>query len=241
MESTVGAPVPTDHGARVRRRLAVVGAGALVAFGVLAALVAARWSPLLRVDRRVADSLVGFAVRHRGYLDVLRAVTTVLRPATYLGLAGFVAVLLGLRHRVGEATWVVLTGGTGWLVTNAAKVAVARPRPAAGELVRHYGGWSFPSGHASNAALVATILAVVAAGWVSGRALLLLRWVAVLVALVTGFSRLAVGAHYLCDVLAGWLLGLGWACCAAAVAAVRVRPPFTRPPPVQDVAADSPR
>ena len=61
-------------------------------------------------------------------------------------------------------------------------------------------GYSFPSGHSTNAATVFGTLAVT----------LRRRWVtvaAVAIPLLTGISRFVVGAHYPTDVLGGWLLG----------------------------------
>lgn len=61
-------------------------------------------------------------------------------------------------------------------------------------------GYSFPSGHSTNAASVFGALAVN----------LRKRWVtvlAILIPLLTGISRIVVGAHYPTDVLVGWLLG----------------------------------
>ena len=62
-------------------------------------------------------------------------------------------------------------------------------------------GYSFPSGHSTNVATVFCSLAVN----------LRKRWVtvaAIVIPLLTGFSRFVVGAHYPTDVLAGWLLGV---------------------------------
>ena len=62
-------------------------------------------------------------------------------------------------------------------------------------------GYSFPSGHSTNAVTVFGSLA----------ANLRKRWlmvVAIVIPLLTGFSRVVVGAHYPTDVLAGWLLGI---------------------------------
>lgn len=62
-------------------------------------------------------------------------------------------------------------------------------------------GYSFPSGHSTNAVTVFGSLA----------ACLRKRWftvIAIVIPLLTGFSRIVVGAHYPTDVLAGWLLGL---------------------------------
>lgn len=62
-------------------------------------------------------------------------------------------------------------------------------------------GYSFPSGHSTNAATVFGSLAVT----------LRKRWmtvVAIVIPLLTGISRFVVGAHYPTDVLCGWLLGV---------------------------------
>ena len=61
-------------------------------------------------------------------------------------------------------------------------------------------GFSFPSGHSTNAATVFGSLAMN----------LHKRWVivvAIVIPLLTGISRVVVGVHYPTDVLAGWLLG----------------------------------
>lgn len=63
-------------------------------------------------------------------------------------------------------------------------------------------GYSFPSGHSSNAVTVYGSLAV----HEKKRKLL---WVlAVLLPILVGFSRVFVGVHYPTDVLCGWLLGI---------------------------------
>ncbi|MBQ9324284.1 MAG: phosphatase PAP2 family protein [Clostridia bacterium] len=62
-------------------------------------------------------------------------------------------------------------------------------------------GYSFPSGHSTNAVSLYGALA----RYMRGR---LFRVLAFVVPLLVGFSRVIVGAHYPTDVLAGYLLGL---------------------------------
>jgi membrane-associated phospholipid phosphatase len=67
---------------------------------------------------------------------------------------------------------------------------------------------SFPSGHASSAATLATAMILITWGdrrW---------RWpvaiVAIGYALLVGLSRMYLGVHYPADVIAGWFLGVAW-------------------------------
>lgn len=89
------------------------------------------------------------------------------------------------------------------LVTSFLKFAFRRRRPAGewGAFYRKTDPHSFPSGHASRTITMTMI--VMAGGWpLIGVALLL--WT-----LLVGLSRVMLGVHYLYDVLAGYLLGLG--------------------------------
>ncbi len=75
----------------------------------------------------------------------------------------------------------------------------------------HFGGYAFPSGHATEATAVYGMLAVVLASGTRRWRAKVLGWAsAVLTAAVVGISRLYLGAHWLTDVLAGWALGGTW-------------------------------
>jgi undecaprenyl-diphosphatase len=89
------------------------------------------------------------------------------------------------------------------VITSIIKFGVRRRRPAGewGAIYRKTDPHSFPSGHASRT--ITMTLVVLAGGWpLIGAALLL--W-----SLLVGLARIILGVHYLYDVLAGYLLGVG--------------------------------
>ena len=88
------------------------------------------------------------------------------------------------------------------VLTTLVKYLVRRRRPKGewGAMYRKTDPHSFPSGHASRAAAL-TFVALARGLPLPG--LLLAVW-----ALLVGFARVALGVHYLLDVLAGYLLGL---------------------------------
>jgi undecaprenyl-diphosphatase len=89
------------------------------------------------------------------------------------------------------------------VVTSIVKFSVRRRRPVGdwGAFYRKTDPHSFPSGHASR---TITMTIVVAAGRFPLIAAALLLW-----SLLVGLSRIILGVHYLYDVLAGYLLGVG--------------------------------
>jgi membrane-associated phospholipid phosphatase len=98
----------------------------------------------------------------------------------------------------------------GWLaLCFAVKFLVKRKRPEGewGGIYRNTDPHSFPSGHAARAFLIAVVGTALAPPWLAA-----VLWVwAPLVAL----ARVAMGVHYLSDIVAGAILGNHRRCCSA--------------------------
>jgi undecaprenyl-diphosphatase len=104
---------------------------------------------------------------------------------------------------------VVIAAGSAAL-PSLVKLIVARPRPTI-EHLSNLVTLSFPSEHTTQAAAVYMTIAIMLSkglnrGW---RELVVV--VAILIALAVAWSRVYLGVHYPTDVVAGLLLGWGWA------------------------------
>ncbi|HEY0970310.1 MAG TPA: phosphatase PAP2 family protein [Gemmatimonadales bacterium] len=164
------------------------------------------------------------------FLDALDWLDPVMLEITALGngtvvlvTAGVAALFLWLtRHRYSAVLLVTATAG-GMLLTFIMKGAFSRPRPQVVEWGTHVATSSFPSGHASSAAVVYLTVAYLAARLQRRR---WARWltmaIAVVLVVLIAASRLVLGVHYPSDVVAGMALGLAWAAfCMAALEAIQ--------------------
>ena len=156
---------------------------------------------LLIIDRPISDALRGW-----GDLDTWRAVSFLGATEFYLPVALIASALLWNRCRSLALTWPLLIG-VGVIVNVVTKALIGRPRPDVPDTGVALA--SYPSGH--------TIHATIVLGLIPPTLYLLTRrslsaWISypllLAVAIVTGLSRVALGAHWLTDVIAGHLIGL---------------------------------
>ncbi|WP_229400891.1 phosphatase PAP2 family protein [Micromonospora okii] len=223
-----------DRSPGLRLTLAVVAVLlGLVPFALLVLLLDAR-GPLRRLDASVTDALHGYALDHPGWVTFMTVWTHTLGPWPLRAAVLAVVVWLLSRRARRLAWWAATTMAVGGLLSPLLKLLVGRERPDLLDPVAHAAGYSFPSGHAVNAALAAGVLLVVFLPYARERPAA--RWAlwaaAVVLAGLTGVSRVALGVHWTSDVVAGWLLGA--ATVAATAAAFRTwtipRPGSATPP-----------
>lgn len=122
---------------------------------------------------------------------------------SWFWLAGLILVWF-----IGDEGWktLVINMAAGVFITAVIvfilKFTIRRQRPSGdwGNIYRKTDPHSFPSGHAARAAMLAVVSAGLGPVWLS---ILLIVW-----ALLVTLSRVAMGLHYLSDVIAGAIIGI---------------------------------
>lgn len=98
----------------------------------------------------------------------------------------------------------------GMLVNEIMKVTIRRERPFQSSPYLDLGGYSFPSAHTMAATLIYGALAIFIVSIFKDSRLRLMALAAALPVAAVAFSRVALGAHYLTDVLGAMALSVGW-------------------------------
>lgn len=193
--------------------------GSVTSFAVALSLVLVAGGVLDHL--RVADGSTGldeWALRR--VLDIRTAsLTTASRVVTAFGGTFVItavtilltAALLATRQRRLAVYFVTVVVGAVALA-NLGKVWIGRPRPPVSVRAAHVTSSAFPSGHATQAAATFTAIAIIVFAVVKAPRFrsLLVAMLAILV-IAVGLSRIALGVHWLTDVLGGWVAGVLWA------------------------------
>jgi len=132
---------------------------------------------------------------------------TVLTLVT-LGCAGY----LWLRRKWRAMWLVILSIVGGVLMSEGLKQLFQRERPSIVPHLVTVHSLSFPSGHSMLSAVTYLTLGALLVKTVADRgSRLYVIFIAALLPLLVGLSRVFLGVHYPTDVLAGWCAGLAWA------------------------------
>ncbi|AZM93676.1 MULTISPECIES: phosphatase PAP2 family protein [Streptomyces] len=193
------------------RLLTTVAATALVSvpFALALVLVEAQWPPLARLDRGTAERLHAAALEHPAWVRLLGVLSDVVwDPLTMRLLVAALVVWLLLRGARRLAAWAAVTATAGGLLGLLVKHVVARARPHLPDPVADAPGYSFPSGHAMTATTSCAVLLLALLPLVPRR-LRPVAWGLAAVSVVgVGYTRVALGVHWVSDVVGGCLLGL---------------------------------
>lgn len=181
-----------------------------VPFAILVLLVRAKSDPMLTADTDVADSLNSFARGHATFTSAMKAISDVGSPIGWWIVLTPVFGWLLYRRLPRLAAFLAVTALGSSLLNGLIKTTVDRARPKLPDAVAKAHGMSFPSGHTQSATVGCGILVLIFLPVVSrGRRRWLYLAAALVVALI-GFSRIALGVHYLSDVLGGVIIGIAW-------------------------------
>ena len=205
-------PAPPDRSATRLRRLARSAAYAVVTAAVvtvIAVLVTAGVDPLARADEagvRAGTDLT----RSHGLTEPLLVWQWLTQPWRPYLVGGLVCLWLWLRRGMTtRAWWAFLTMMVAWNVALLAKYAVQRARPVVVDALEHAPGYSFPSGHAANAAAFATAMVIALWPVLSRTGQRVALALATAYVIVTALDRVLLGVHFPSDVTAGVVLGVG--------------------------------
>ncbi len=196
-------------GRRIEARtvIALLAAGL---FTALALVVGSSASWLLGIDRDVAGRLHRFALAHRAFSSAMRIVSDCGSSVAWAIVLAPVFGWLLYRRMPRLAVFVPVTALGSSLLNKLIKSLVGRPRPQLPDPVAVAAGKSFPSGHSQAAIVCYGILLAVFLPAVASR---LRPWLVALAGLLValiGFSRIALGVHYLSDVVGAYLIGTAW-------------------------------
>lgn len=149
-----------------------------------------RWSNRLRVAERP------------GMLRRLASLLAHSGDSWFWAVGLSLVAILATPYWRGRAVVMLVAIVVGAVLVLAIKFSVRRQRPVGewGSVYRSTDPHSFPSGHATRAVMLATLAVGMGPLWFAG---LMLVW-----APLVSLARVAMGVHYLSDVLAGALLGV---------------------------------
>ena len=171
------------------------------------------------------EAVMQWASENRvGWLETFLVELTVLGDwVVVFVVVGVAALFLSLAHRRWSVILLLVANIGGIAISLLLKLGFARPRPQFFDWGDPVMTASFPSGHASNAAIAYGTIAYLIARLHHRR---IVRWsimiASVLLVVLVSLSRIYIGVHYPSDVVAGLLFGVAWAAfCMAALEATQ--------------------
>jgi undecaprenyl-diphosphatase len=205
-------PAAASAPGRARRLLKAVayGVGFAIPVAGLAYVVRSRFDPVLRFDEAMIVAGTELTRDHPALFRALVIWQELLQPRWVYIAGTLVCIWVWRRHGLtSRALWAFVTMMVCWNIALDIKFLVQRARPVVEDALTHAPGYSFPSGHAANAAAGATAIVVLVWPLLSRRGRVAAVAIGAIVAAITALDRVLLGVHYPSDVLAGVILGVG--------------------------------
>jgi undecaprenyl-diphosphatase len=173
-------------------------------------LVTDKWSPLAAADQGARDALHAYGLGQPWFVSAMRTFSDSGSSLAWQIVSVVVALVLLVRRKWRLATFVVVTTAGSSLVNTAVKTLVNRERPLVDQPFVTEPGASFPSGHSQAAVVGYGVLLLLLLPALSRTWRRVVVVAAVFMVVGIGFSRVALAAHFVSDVLAGFALGAVW-------------------------------
>jgi undecaprenyl-diphosphatase len=193
-------------------RLSPRARGLLIGAGSCALLVALVWALAADItgsrlpaplDLKILTAL--YSLRTPGLDRLMMAMSALGDGGLRTSATVLIVCYLLWRRRLAWAGGLAVAMIAAGILTPTLKTAfhIARPTP----LYAGAESFSFPSGHAISSAALYILLAWIASRSLEARGRVVTWGLAILMILLTGVSRVYVGAHWPSDVVAGWMVG----------------------------------
>ena len=191
-----------------KSRLIATAALAVAVYALMWIGYASQWNWLATIDSSWLNIGYQYSAAHPGWVTAWNVFCTVLGPTAFRLLALVVIIFSLVRRNLRVAFFLVISVELTGLITEIAKYAANRPRPATALVSAP--STSFPSGHALGVmvgvlALLTVVLPVMRRP--------LRAWLVAfgsLIVIAIGIGRVVLNVHYPSDVVAGWALGYAY-------------------------------
>lgn len=175
----------------------------------------AQW--LLDSDFRIGEALDSFGLRFPLIQESTLLWHHLGGPAGTFVLMAVAVIALAVQRRWAWVMYLVASSVGGLIIAETIKRTVLRQRPAWPDPLVIETGGSFPSGHSMGGVYAWTAVGIVVLYVLRRPAGTVFGWILIIFGVLMAPSRLVLGVHWPSDVVAGWMLSLGWLLIVSAV------------------------
>jgi membrane-associated phospholipid phosphatase len=183
---------------------------AAVPFGIIVLLLREKSTWLRHIDLATANDMHSFDESHPWFVTTMKVITNSGSSLSWIVVLALVGFWLLYRRLYRLAAFLAVTMIGNSILNEAIKAAVGRTRPVLENPIATATGKSFPSGHTQSALVGYGILVLVFLPVVARRWRPVLVSIATIMVVLIGFSRIALGVHFLSDVVGGLIIGSAW-------------------------------